>query len=175
MTYDPKTGLVTRNQLGREHFKSDKAYRMHLTRDAGKTLGTKNKFGYLFASIAGTVYPLHRLAWVYMNGDIPEGMFVDHRNGIRDDNRWENIKELVTWSQNQRNSAIRKDNRTGYKGVSLLPSGRFWARVKNAEGVQVAIGSYDTAELAHAAVMDYNVKNFGKYARTGPTVKRRKS
>lgn len=172
LSYNPTTGFVTKNKLTREFFKTDRGYGTHLTRDAGKVVGSKNAGGYLFASVAGTVYPLHRLIWVLMEGDIPEGMFVDHRNGIRDDNRWENIKELVTWNQNQRNAAIRSDNRIGYKGVRLLPSGRFWARTNNPEGKQFSLGTYDTAEDAHAAVMKYNVETYGKYARTGPTVRR---
>lgn len=172
LSYNKTTGIVTKNRLPREVFSTDRAYGIHIARDAGKVVGTRNKHGYLFASIAGTVYPLHRLIWVLMEGDIPEGKYVDHRNGARDDNRWENIKDLVDWGQNQRNAGIRKDNKTGYKGVTKLPSGRYWARAKNAEGVQVALGSFDTAEEAHAKVMTYNVENFGKYARTGATTRR---
>lgn len=173
LSYDERTGIVTKNALPREVFKTSRAYGIHLSRDAGKVVGTKNNHGYLFAMIAGVTYPLHRLIWVWMNGSIPEGLFVDHRNGVRDDNRWENIKELVDWGQNQRNSAIRGHNQSGYKGVRLVPSGRFWARVNNPEGKQISLGTYDTAEEAHAVVMKYNVDTFGKYARTGATTRKK--
>ena len=172
LSYSPITGIVTKNLLPREALKSDRAYSIHSARDAGKVVGSKNKHGYLFAMINGVTYPLHRLIWVLMEGDIPDGMYVDHRNGVRDDNRWENIKDLVDWGQNQRNAAIRKDNKTGYKGVCKLPSGKYWARAKNQDGKQIGLGTYDTPEKAYEVVMTYNVENFGKYARTGATTRR---
>ena len=34
-----------------------------------------------------------RLAWLYMTGSFPpDGMFVDHANGNRADDRWENLR-----------------------------------------------------------------------------------
>jgi len=41
----------------------------------------------------------HRLVWQWFNGDIPDGMVVNHRNGIKDDNRPKNL-ELVSMSDN---------------------------------------------------------------------------
>lgn len=172
LDYNPKTGVVTKNKLPRSAFKTDRAYNIHLSRDAGKAVGSKSNNGYLFAMIDGVTYPLHRLIWVWMNGEIADDLYVDHRNGVRDDNRWDNIKELVTMGQNKRNAAIRKDSMSGYKGVRLLPSGRFWARVTGPDQVQRSIGTYDTAEEAYQAVMKYNVETFGKYARTGPTTRK---
>lgn len=33
----------------------------------------------------------HRLVWQHVNGDIPPGMTINHVNGLRDDNRPENL------------------------------------------------------------------------------------
>ena len=41
----------------------------------------------------------HRLVWIYFFGDIPKGLEVNHKNGIKDDNRPSNL-ELVTPSEN---------------------------------------------------------------------------
>lgn len=41
----------------------------------------------------------HRLVWHAIKGPIPRGMVVNHRNGIKDDNRIENL-EVVTYSKN---------------------------------------------------------------------------
>lgn len=173
LSYDPETGIATKNSLPRELFKTDASHKRHLSRDAGKVVGSKSSNGYLFAMVDGVVYPLHRLIWVLMNGPIPDGLFVDHKNGIRDDNRWDNIKDLVNWGQNQRNAGIRKDNGSGFKGVRKLPSGRYWARVTPPEGGgQKSLGVYDTPEEAHDVVMKYNVDVFGDNARTGPTTRK---
>lgn len=41
----------------------------------------------------------HRIVWHALNGPIPKGMVINHKNGIKDDNRLENL-EMVTPSQN---------------------------------------------------------------------------
>lgn len=59
-----------------------------------------------------SVRTMHRL----IIGD-PKGLLVDHINGNGLDNRKENLR-TATKSQNMHNATIRKDNKTGYKGVS---------------------------------------------------------
>ena len=41
----------------------------------------------------------HRLVWQFLYGDIPNGLCINHKNGIKDDNRPKNL-EIVTYSQN---------------------------------------------------------------------------
>jgi len=41
----------------------------------------------------------HRIVWIYFNGIIPKGLQINHKNGIKTDNRPSNL-ELVTPSQN---------------------------------------------------------------------------
>ncbi|MFA5375859.1 MAG: HNH endonuclease [Dehalococcoidia bacterium] len=41
----------------------------------------------------------HRLVWLHYNGNIPEGMTVNHINGMKQDNRPENL-EILTLSEN---------------------------------------------------------------------------
>lgn len=40
----------------------------------------------------------HRLVWQHFFGDIPDGLIINHKNGIKDDNRPENL-EVVTYSE----------------------------------------------------------------------------
>jgi len=45
----------------------------------------------------------HRLVWQHFRGNIPDGMVMNHKNGIKDDNRLENL-EVVTYSENMRHA-----------------------------------------------------------------------
>ena len=45
----------------------------------------------------------HRLVWRTVNGPIPVGLVMNHRNGIKSDNRPENL-EVVTPSENQKHA-----------------------------------------------------------------------
>ena len=49
----------------------------------------------------------HRVIWYYFNGEIPEGMQIDHINGDKTDNRLENLR-LVTPKENLNNPNTRK-------------------------------------------------------------------
>jgi hypothetical protein len=62
-------------------------------------------------------YLVHRLIYEVYNGVIPEKIQVDHINGIRTDNRIENLR-LVTNSQNQMNSKCKSNNKLGYKNIT---------------------------------------------------------
>jgi len=64
-----------------------------------KIAGSLHKSGYKQIKINNVIYPAHRLIWVFCNGSIDENMQIDHINGIKDDNRIENLR-LVTAQQN---------------------------------------------------------------------------
>lgn len=50
-----------------------------------------------------TVTGAHRLVWTYANRSIPQGLTINHKNGIKDDNRPENL-ELATMSEQRRHA-----------------------------------------------------------------------
>lgn len=45
----------------------------------------------------------HRLVWQYFFGNIPNGMCMNHKNGVKDDNRPKNL-EVVTYSENRKHA-----------------------------------------------------------------------
>ena len=53
---------------------------------------------------------VHRAVWEAFNGPIPEGLEINHKNCVRDDNRLENL-ELVTRSQNNLHPPTREHAR----------------------------------------------------------------
>lgn len=64
----------------------------------------RQRQGYLLVAVtlSGTKYVTgaHRLVWTHLHGAIPPGLIVNHRNGVKDDNRPENL-ELATESENR--------------------------------------------------------------------------
>lgn len=89
---------------------------------------------------------------------------IDHVNGDGLDNRRENLR-FCTRAENGRNSAKPKNNKTGYKGVAQYGKhGRFLAQIK-ADRQGYYLGSFDTAEEAHAAYCEAAERLHGEFAR----------
>lgn len=57
----------------------------------------------------------HRLVWQYFHGDIPEGMTINHINGIVDDNRPSNLELMNMADQIRHSSAIGNRDASGEK------------------------------------------------------------
>lgn len=108
LDYNSDTGVFTWKK------KTSNASRINIGDVAGYPAGR----GYWNITIFDKQYFAHRLAWIYVNGDIDDGLQIDHINRDRKDNRIENLR-LATPSQNKRNSKKRNDNTTGYIGVSF--------------------------------------------------------
>jgi len=91
----------------------------------GKFAGYISKStGYYILGIDNKAYQSSRLAFLYMDGYIPENQ-VDHINRIRHDDRWCNLRH-VSCSCNIRNVGIRKNNTTGITGVYWHKRRKAW-------------------------------------------------
>jgi len=86
--------------------------------------GSNNMQGYNQIKINTVLYQSHRLAWLYVHGEWPNGS-IDHINGVRDDNRLSNLR-VVDDIGNSRNKAIQRDNSSGITGVSFDVHGGRW-------------------------------------------------
>lgn len=82
----------------------------------GDIAGGKDKVGYQIVSINYQLFKCHRIIWALFYGEWPSGS-IDHINGIKDDNRIENLR-VVTVIENARNQKKRKNNKTGVTGIS---------------------------------------------------------
>ena len=73
-----------------------------------------NNSGYVWIKIKRKTFPLHTLIWVALNKRrMPEGYTVDHSNEVSFDNRWVNIKEIKTRSEQlleSQNNGARKSS-----------------------------------------------------------------
>ena len=73
----------------------------------------------------------HRLVWQHIHGDIPPGLAINHKNGLKSDNRPENL-ELATYSENlkhaHQNGLI---DQRGQKNPASKLSDRQVAEIRN--------------------------------------------
>lgn len=103
-----------------------------------------------------------RLAWFLMKGESPDCP-LDHRNGDRADNRWENLR-VATYQQNAFNrSGV--SGRELAKGVESSTDGKTWrARIK-VNGRLIHLGTYTSEAEAIAAYQGAACIIQGEYRR----------
>ena len=133
--YDPETGLFVR-KFSRGGTK------------AGSIAGTINGHGYVQICIDRKIYGAHRLALLYMTGEFPP-QDTDHRNGIKIDNRFKNLRPASKMLNQQNRTKAHRNNPQGVLGVGK-DRNRYVARIKH-QGKSIYLGGFDTIAEAGAA------------------------
>ena len=114
-----------------------------------KPCGWNNGKGYTKIGVNGKYYYAHRMAWVYVHGEVPDGD-LDHINGNPSDNRICNLR-VTNRSQNMQNTLKFKTNTSGYKGVTWLKKQKKWKAQITNNNHAISIGIYDSVEEAYEA------------------------
>ena len=135
--YDHATGIFTRRVSVASNAR------------AGDVAGSPNGDGYLYICIYSRLHRAHRLAWLYVYGTWPEDQ-LDHINRNRSDNRISNLR-AVTNKQNMQNAGKRRDNTSGYQGVSWHKHGSKWQVGIVHNQKRMHLGLFDDLEAAIAA------------------------
>lgn len=128
-------------------------------------VGSKKASSYMQVGIGDKVYYQHRLAWLYMTGEMPDSE-IDHINGIRDDNRWCNLR-LATSSQNGMNTALSSVNTSGIKGVSWDRRNKKWCATIKINRRTIWLGRHSSIESAKKAIEIARVHIHGEFACDG--------
>lgn len=135
--YDPETGIFIRIVTT-----SPNAI-------AGRKAGGYDAYGYINISIDKKIYKAHRLAWLYVYGKWPL-QEIDHINGIKDDNRICNLRD-VGRIENGRNH-VRPTKRNISSGVlGVTPCGDKWRAAVSVSKKRVHVGVFATKEEAYEA------------------------
>ena len=137
--------------------------KVRANRSPDNSLGWISWNGYCCFSIERRIYRAHRLAWLYMTGQWPKED-IDHKNGERADNRWENLRE-ATRGQNLANKRMDSRNTSGFKGVSWSRKCRKWQSHIKVNRKSMLLGFFETKEEAHAAYCNAADLHFGEFAR----------
>ena len=99
-----------------------------LNAKAGDSVGCLNSSGYFTTRINKNVCGVHRLVWMFHNGDIPCGMVIDHIDGDITNNNIANLR-VVTRKHNSQNCKKAKNNTSGATGISFVEKGRYRATI----------------------------------------------
>jgi hypothetical protein len=131
---------------------------------AGSIADYKEPNGYLRVRIDGKRYAVHQVIFCMKFGYIPK--MIDHINGIKDDNRIENLR-IATPSQNGYNTKITFLNTTGVKNVQYIKHiNKYQVRLK-INKQNTVIGYFKNLELSELVAMEARDKYHGKYANHG--------
>lgn len=150
--YDPQSGV----------------FRWRHERNNGKIkpwaiAGSKNGSGYVNIVFGEKPYKAHRLAFLYMTGEFP-ALDVDHADGIKDNNSWSNLRQ-ATNSQNKWNVGLRKDNKSGAKGVRFDKSLGKWRVDIKVQGIQKYVGVFVSYEDACKVAHQFRSEHHGEFAK----------
>jgi hypothetical protein len=139
LSYDPTTGLLT--------WRVKPLYRPI---KPGDVAGHVMKRGYLTVTIAGQAYYGHRLCWLIHHGEWPDRE-LDHVNGVRTDNRIENLRPATRSQNSQNRGATAKRNKSGLLGVAWDEQAQKWQVKLTLNGKVTWVGRYsDKGQAAEA-------------------------
>lgn len=117
----------------------------------GDIAGSLDIDGYLRIGIFYKPYLAHRLAWLYVYGEWPKNQ-IDHINGIRNDNRIENLRD-VSQRENCQNRLIHRNGKL--VGSWFDKTKNKWQATIRINKKQINLGYYTTQQEAHEAYLKF--------------------
>ncbi|EDV1300513.1 hypothetical protein AAC69_002599 [Salmonella enterica subsp. enterica serovar Hadar] len=147
--YDPETGIFTWNSGSRK----------------GKPAGGRNDSGISLSMGVHGKYKAHRVAWLYMTGEDPGDLLIDHKDQDPWNNTWSNLRK-ATNKENSSNSSGWENNSTGVKGIYKRAEGKFEARIR-ANGERISVGTFGSLEEAESAIKEAREKACGEFTNHG--------
>lgn len=107
----------------------------------------------------GTIYLVHQV----VPYPAPDGMIWDHKDLNIHNNLSENLR-LANPKQSSWNRGLRKDSKSGYKGVTETQWKGVWRVRIMKDGVHIHLGYFENIEQAAVAYNDAALKHFGEFA-----------
>jgi len=142
LDYNLETGVLTWRAKKAARFGWNKLY------SGNPAFNTVNHHGYCVGKLDCVEYSAHRIIWKLVYGQDPE--YIDHINGNPADNRLSNLRN-VSIVNNNRNTALPSNNKSGVIGVSFFKKHGAWRADIYVAGKQKHLGRFSSFEDAVAA------------------------
>lgn len=102
-------------------------------------------------------YVLHRIVYQMHHGDLTSNDPIDHIDRDRNNNRIENLRKANVFLNNQ-NQGDRKNNTSGYKGVSWSKQRQKWRATITVNKKHKHLGFFVTKQEAYACYLEARAK-----------------
>ena len=116
---------------------------------AGSSAGWVDNAGYRRIEVCRHRYQAHRLAFLYMTGEMPADQ-ADHIDGNRANNSWINLR-AVSGGENMKNMRKYITNSSGITGVCWYKQTKKWVAYIRSVGSLIHLGYFDNLEDAVAS------------------------
>ena len=127
----------------------------------GDRAGSNQGGGYIGVTLLGKRYPVHKIVYALHHNEIPE--IVDHIDGNRKNNKIENLR-ACNRSQNNRNTSIRQNNKSGCKNVTWHPQSGKWRVIVRCNKKPYSFGLFEDLELADLVATEARIKLHKEFA-----------
>ena len=139
LLYNPETGIFYWKETANKKLK------------VGDIAGTRNN-GYITIKVLGKQYKAHRLAFLYMIGEMPKHT-IDHIDGNKQNNSWNNLRDVPHIVNCNNVLKCNRNSKTGLLGVTDKGTGYFEAKIRILGKVKY-LGHFKTKEEAHRAYIE---------------------
>ncbi len=113
--------------IWREKYRGKKCNPRQIDRPLGNGyLAVRVRLGGVYLSALS-----HRLVWQHFHGDIPEGLCINHKNGIKSDNRPDNL-EVVSHSENVQHAI-----RNGLRPIGVFGLENGYGKLSDAQVIEI--------------------------------------
>ena len=110
-----------------------------------RTFGGRDAYGYLITSTGGRGFKVHRLLARAFLSDYSEDLQVDHINGVKDDNRIENLRMRTNQENTKGGRCRKKKGASIYRGVYIHKRLKRWvASINDNDGKRKYLGLFTT-------------------------------
>lgn len=146
-TYDSLTGIFTHNLES-------------VNKKYGGRADNLSSNGYMYVCIGRAKYRAHRMAYLYMTGELPS--LIDHKDRDKTNNAWSNLRASDK-AKNALNTGLSSRNKSGVKGVSYHKGRAKWYAKIRYLGTNITLGSFiykqDAVDARLAAEQNYYGSN----------------